>query len=124
MPQGQLGTGLRAQVQGDLEEVLRHEGADALLQVSQHSQSGRLHAAEAPRLPESRRAQAQRDGPCAVQAEVVVLILPAQRFEVGGVVALARTGLLGQGREGAPNRDIIERAEIEPVDPSAPAEVL
>ncbi|GJD74078.1 hypothetical protein CFIICLFH_2311 [Methylobacterium goesingense] len=124
VPQGQGGPLGRLEVQRDLEEVLRHERPDALFEVGQDGERRRLHAAEAPGLAEGGRTQLERDGAGTVEAEVIILVLAAEGLQVGGVVARAGIRLPCQGREGAPDRDVVEGAEFQAVDAPAPAEML
>src|SRR4051812_12101092 len=124
MPEGDLGPSFCPDVQGDPEVVLRDEVADALLQVSQDRKRWGLHAAKAPRLPESRWPQPQGNGAGAVETEVVVLILAAQGFKISGIVPLTGVGLLSHRRKGAPDRDLVESAQLETVHPTSIAKML
>ena len=83
-----------------------------------------LHAAKAPGLPKGRRAQPQRDGAGAIEPQVVVLVLAAEGLQVGGVVPLARVGLLGHRGEGSADRDLVESPELETVHATSVAEML
>src|SRR4051812_2678863 len=89
MPKRDLGSALGRDHERDLVEVLRDEVADALLEISQDGERGRLHPAKAPGLPKSRWSQPQRDGAGSVQTQVVVLVLPAERLQIRRIVALA-----------------------------------
>src|SRR3954452_22988274 len=124
MPKRDLGPALSRDHEGDLVEVLRDEVADALLEISQDGERGRLHPAKAPGLPKGRWSQPQGDGAGSVQTQVVVLVLPAQRLQIRRIVAPAGGGLLGNGVEGPADVGLVEGAELEAVPPPLVAEVL
>src|SRR3954447_809146 len=110
MPERDLSPALGRDCERDLVEVLWDEVADALLEISQDGERGRLHPTKAPGLPKSRWSQPQRDGAAPVQTEVIVLVLPAERLQVCRIVALAGGGLLGHGGEGLADGGLVEGA--------------
>src|SRR4051794_26470272 len=124
MPERDLVATLVPDHERDLVEVLRNEAADALLEISQDGERGRLHPTKAPRLPKGGWPQPQRDRAGPVQTQMVVLVLTAEGLQVGRIIALAGGGLLGHGGERTADGGLIQSAELEAVHPSRVAQML